>query len=204
VAQFNLQDRFLELLDREIALARAGKPARVVIKLNNLEEKVMIDKLYQASGAGVQVQLLIRGICCLIPGREGLSENISVTRIVDRFLEHSRIFWFHNNGREEFYLSSADWMKRNLYKRIEVGFPVYDGTVREELKQMLLLQLEDSQKARHLGAGHYTTDSGPYQKRVRAQTDFYDWLKKKETGLPENGDDTQPAEDRIAASAGKR
>ncbi len=198
VAQFNLQDRFLELLDREIDLARAGKPARIVIKLNNLEEKVMIDKLYQASEAGVQVDLLIRGICCLIPGRKGLSENITVTRIVDRFLEHSRIFWFHNNGREEFYLSSADWMKRNLYKRIEVGFPVYDVTVREELKQMLLLQLEDSQKARHLDASHHSKPaSGPGKKRVRAQTDFYEWLKEKESR-----EDQKPEKDRLAAPAG--
>ncbi|WP_316819003.1 polyphosphate kinase 1 [Pedobacter nyackensis] len=144
VAQFNLQSRFLDLIQREIDHAKSGGKAGITIKLNNLEEQVLIKKLYEASQAGVKVRLIIRGICCLIPGRVGLSENITVTRIVDRYLEHGRVFLFENNGRHELFMGSADWMNRNIYSRVEVCFPVYD----EELKQLLIkiinLQLDDN------------------------------------------------------------
>lgn len=140
VAQFNLQDRFLALIDREIKNVRQGKPAAITIKLNNLEERVMIEKLYEASNAGVPVMLLVRSICCCIPGVPGMSENIVVKRIVDRYLEHGRIFIFHNNGHEEIFLGSADWMNRNIYRRIEVCFPLYDQGLRAEIKEMIRLQ----------------------------------------------------------------
>ncbi|CAN5526328.1 RNA degradosome polyphosphate kinase [soil metagenome] len=126
IAQFNLQQKFLGVIDQEIDNARQGLSAGITIKLNNLEEKELISKLYEASKAGVPVKLIVRSICCLKPGQPGVSENIQVTRIVDRYLEHGRIFIFNNNNNEQIFLGSADWMNRNIYSRIEVCFPVYD------------------------------------------------------------------------------
>lgn len=147
VSQFNLIKRFNKLIDREIKNAKEGKPAGIIIKLNNLQEREMIARLYDASKAGVKVQLIVRSICCLAPGVAGQSENISVHRIVDRYLEHARIFVFHNNGDTEYYMGSADWMNRNLHSRIEVVFPVYDKKLGAELGHILDLQLKDNQKA---------------------------------------------------------
>jgi polyphosphate kinase len=147
VAQFNLQKRFLQMIDREISHARAGKEAAITIKMNNLEEKVLINKLYEASAAGVKVRMIVRSICCLKPGVPGLSENITITRIVDRYLEHGRIFVFHNNGARELYMGSADWMNRNIYRRIEVCFPVYDAFIKKQVLDLLELQLQDNGQA---------------------------------------------------------
>jgi len=147
VAQFNLQSRFLELIDREIVHAHKGLPAEITIKLNNLEEKKLISKLYEASNAGVKINLIVRSICCLVPAVPGQSENITVKRIVDRYLEHGRLFLFHNNGNEELFMGSADWMNRNIYSRIEVCFPVYDPQHKAELKEILGLQWNDTVKA---------------------------------------------------------
>lgn len=147
VAQFNLQERFLQMIDREIANARDGKEAAITIKMNNLEEKVLINKLYEASQAGVKIRMIVRSICCLKPGVPGLSEHITVKRIVDRYLEHGRIFVFHNNGATELYMGSADWMNRNIYRRIEVCFPVYDEAIKKQLMQLLQLQLNDNGQA---------------------------------------------------------
>lgn len=144
VAQFNLMDRFLGLIDREIEHAKNGRSAGITIKLNNLEERTLIAKLYEASEAGVKVQLIVRGICCLIPGIPGLSEHISVTRIVDRYLEHGRVFIFENNGDSAIFMGSADWMNRNIYSRIEVCFPVYDPEIRKMIKALINLQLNDN------------------------------------------------------------
>ncbi|WP_316820933.1 polyphosphate kinase 1 [Pedobacter gandavensis] len=147
VAQFNLHDTFLNLIQREIEHAKQGLEASITIKLNNLEEQVLINKLYEASGAGVKIQLIIRGICCLVPGKQGLSENIHVRRIVDRFLEHGRIFIFANNGQQEIYLGSADWMNRNIYSRIEVCFPLYDLDLKRLIEEIITLQLQDNVQA---------------------------------------------------------
>ncbi|MEJ5960987.1 polyphosphate kinase 1 [Pedobacter immunditicola] len=144
VAQFNLQKKFLELIDREIENVQQGLPAKITIKLNNLEERVLISKLYEASQAGVRIQLLIRTICCLVPGLEGQSENITVKRIVGRYLEHGRVFIFHNNGDEEVFMGSADWMNRNIYTRIEVCFPIYDPQLKKELIALMALQLDEN------------------------------------------------------------
>ncbi len=151
VAQFNLQSAFLKLIDQEIDNARKGLPARIHIKLNNLEEEVMIAKLYEAAAAGVQVHLIVRSICRIKPGVPNLSENITVKRIVDRYLEHGRIFIFHNNGDAKVYLGSADWMNRNMYRRIEVCFPVYDAALREQLMRMMQLQWHDGISAVRIG-----------------------------------------------------
>jgi polyphosphate kinase len=144
VAQFNLLERFISLIDREIDNARQGKPAHITIKMNNLEEEVLIGRLYEASQAGVRIQLLVRGICCCVPGVAGMSENISIKRIVDRYLEHGRVFIFHNNGHEEIFLGSSDWMNRNIYRRIEVCFPVYAPALKEEISAIIRLQLADT------------------------------------------------------------
>ncbi len=147
VAQFNLQEKFLQLIEQEIEWARQGSEATISIKINNLEEPEMIRKLYQASNAGVKINLIVRGICCLIPGVPNLSENITLTRIVDRYLEHGRIFVFANNGSPLVFMGSADWMNKNLHFRIEVCFPVYDEKIKKELLQILDIQFRDNVKA---------------------------------------------------------
>ena len=140
VAPDHLRDRFNALIDAETEAARQGRPSGITAKMNSLQDRRIIDKLYEASTAGVPVRLLVRGICCLRPGVEGLSDSIEITSIVDRFLEHSRIFMFHADGAEKFYLASADWMTRNLNRRVEVAFPIYDPDVRNELRHVLDLQ----------------------------------------------------------------
>ncbi|MVT12353.1 polyphosphate kinase 1 [Chitinophaga tropicalis] len=146
VAQFNLVDRFKGLINREIENARAGKPAHIIIKLNNLQEKDMIAALYTASREGVKVEMIVRSICCLLPEQEE-SSNITVRRIVDRYLEHARVFIFHNNGKEEVYMGSADWMNRNLHRRIEVCFPIYEPQLQAQVKEIIRLQLADNTNA---------------------------------------------------------
>jgi len=147
VAQFNLQQKFLSLIDREIENAKQGKPSGIIIKLNNLEEKVLISKLYDASNAGVKIQLIVRSICCLIPGVPGMSDNISITRIVDRYLEHGRVFIFTNGSNTEVFMGSSDWMNRNIYRRIEVCFPILDENIKQELIDIIQLQLNDNVQA---------------------------------------------------------
>ena len=181
ISQFNMRDRFLELINFEIEQARHGKRSHILIKVNNLEERSMIDKLYDASNAGVKIKILVRSICCLIPGVKGMSENIAVSRIVDRYLEHARVFMFHHAGEELLFLGSADWMKRNLFHRIEVIFPLYDESTRNEIRQMIAFQVKDNTKARildeELNNNKILRLEG--SKDVRAQLDFYKWLKKK-------------------------
>ena len=147
VSQFNMIKRFSSLIDREIENAKSGLPAHIIIKVNNLQEREMIEKLYEASRAGVKIELIVRSICCLAPGIEKQSENITIRRIVDRYLEHTRIFIFHNNGEPEFYMGSADWMSRNLHSRIEVIFPIYDEKLKKEISDIIQLQLSDTKKA---------------------------------------------------------
>ena len=185
VAQFNLQQKFLSLVDREILNAQKGLPAQILIKMNNLEEKVLISKLYDASNAGVKVQLIIRSVCCLIPGVAGQSENITIRRIVDRYLEHGRIFVFHNNGEEEVFMGSADWMNRNIYGRIEVCFPIYDGSLKSRLIEMLNLQLNDTVQAVALNEelqNTYITG----EPRISSQRAIYELLTEAKTVEPIN------------------
>jgi polyphosphate kinase len=181
VSQFNLQSSFIELIDREITYAKNGQQASIIIKLNNLEEETMIDKLYEASQAGVQINLIIRGICCLVPGVTGLSENIRVIRLVDKFLEHARVFIFGNNHQPEVYLASADWMKRNLYRRIEVGFPIYDEALKADILKIIDLQLQDNLKAVWLDTSQQNHPVLPELDKplIQAQTQIYEWLKQQ-------------------------
>ncbi|MGM0880042.1 MAG: polyphosphate kinase 1 [Bacillota bacterium] len=150
VAPTDLKEKLYRLIDRERLNAIEGKPARIIAKMNSLSNQEMIDKLYEASQAGVKIVLIVRGVCCLRPGVPGRSENIQVISIVDRFLEHARIMYFYNDGEEEVYLSSADWMTRNLTRRIELMCPVFDTTLRQILIKMLQLNINDNVKAREL------------------------------------------------------
>ncbi len=176
VAQFNLQHKFMTLIDREIDHARMGLPAAITIKLNNLEEQVLIGKLYEASNSGVKINLIIRGICCLVPGVKAQSENISIRRIIDRYLEHGRLFLFDNNGAPELYMGSADWMNRNIYSRIEVCFPVYDPEIKETLIHILNMQLQDTIQGVTLNSSLENIRMDPTA-GLRSQEAIYQYLK---------------------------
>jgi polyphosphate kinase len=177
VAPFNLRNKLKNLIHAEIRNAKAKKKATIIIKVNNLEDSKIIDLLYAASRAGVKITIIVRGICCLIPGVKDLSENIKVISIVDRYLEHGRVFIFHANGKERMYISSADLMTRNLSRRIEAVFPVYDEQAKQQIRHAIGFQLKDNTKARKLNK----TQSNPYKqsksrKKIRAQLDTYKYL----------------------------
>ncbi|WP_295718708.1 polyphosphate kinase 1 [Mucilaginibacter sp.] len=176
VAQFNLQSGFMELIDKEIANAKQNLPAAITIKLNNLEERKLIAKLYEASQAGVKISMIVRSVCCLIPGIPGMSENITIRRIVDRYLEHGRIFIFHNNGDKKVFLGSADWMNRNIYRRIEVCFPVYDEKIKAEILQIIDLQLKDNVQAVILNAQLQNINIDAKPPLVQSQREIYKFL----------------------------
>ncbi|MCC6460595.1 MAG: polyphosphate kinase 1 [Saprospiraceae bacterium] len=188
VGKFNLRPALYDLIDAEIEAAKQQKPAHMILKINSLEDKDIIRKLYEASQAGVKIQLIIRGICCVVPGLKGLSENIEVISIVDRFLEHARVFIFHHGGEDKMYLSSADWMQRNLSFRIETTFPVYDPDLKREIRNLLDLQMTDNVKARVIDRH----DLNEYRRSesdipVRAQLETYFYFKRKlegEAGVP--------------------
>jgi polyphosphate kinase len=175
VAPFDLHARLLQLIARETEHAKRGLPARIIAKLNSLVEPELIEALYTASKAGVKIDLIIRGICCLRPGVKGLSENITVRSIVDRFLEHSRIYYFENACQPDVFVGSADWMPRNLFRRIEAVFPIEDGILCDRIiSEILRVSLADNTKARFLGPdGLYRrAQLAPGEKPRRSQTDF--------------------------------
>ena len=179
VAPLTLRERYIALIDREIKHVRKGRPASIILKMNSLEDQTMIDKLYEASQAGVTIELLIRGICCLVPGVVGMSETIRAIRLVDGFLEHARVAIFQNDGQEEIYLASADWMVRNLYHRVEVGFPLYDPQVRAEIRQLIAFQLADNTKACLIDEHGQNQPIQPSSlPPVRAQLASYEWLSQ--------------------------
>jgi polyphosphate kinase len=180
VAPLWLRDTFVTLIDREINNAKNGREAYIVAKMNSLCDKEIIEKLYEASNAGVKISLIIRGICCLRTGIPGVSENIKVSSIVGTYLEHARIFYFYNNGLEDIYMGSADWMPRNLDRRVEIMFPVEDEILKSQVKHILDVQLSDTLKAYEM------TDDGSYvrikpsrgKKPVGAQDTFCKEAKK--------------------------
>ncbi len=182
VAQFGMKESFLDLIDFEIEEAKAGRTSEIFIKLNNLEDPVMIDKLYEASNAGVNIRLIIRSICCLRPGLPGLSENITVRRIVDQFLEHSRIITFHHGGQRKVFLGSADWMKRNLNRRIEVAFPLTDEELKNEILELMEIQWNDNVKATQLD--HNLQNQTYYRpgEPIRAQFEIYRRIQERSLG----------------------
>jgi polyphosphate kinase len=151
VAPFNLHSRIQELIATEAANAAAGRPARIIAKMNKLVDKVTIDNLYAASQAGVQIDLVVRATCCLLPGVKGLSDNIRVRNIVGRYLEHARVFYFENGGAPLLYCGSSDWMTRNFFRRVEALFPVYQPDLRDRLlNDILPAELRDNEDAREL------------------------------------------------------
>lgn len=179
VAQFNLQNRFIALIDREIVNSGNGLPTGITIKLNNLEEEVLINKLYEASQAGVEIRLIVRSICRIIPGVKGLSENITVKRIVDRYLEHGRVFIFQNNEDPELFMGSADWMNRNIYRRIEVCVPVYNAELKKQLLEMIELQWADTEKAVLISNNLENVSQKSVSEPIRSQEAIYQLLSRR-------------------------
>ena len=184
VAQFNMIPALKQMIHREIYHAKKGEKAHIILKMNGLQDPSMIDELYKASEAGVQIDLIVRGICCLIPDQP-YSQNIRITRIVDKFLEHSRIWYFYNNGKNDLYLTSADWMKRNLYRRIETAFPVLNEKIKQTILSILDLQLKDNLKACFIDETLKNKFKRDLKKErdsqsFRAQKDIYELLKQED------------------------
>ncbi len=185
-----MRNKLVNLIDNEIKFAREGKEAYMILKINNVVDTAMIHKLYQASQNGVKIKLIVRGICALIPGVKGLSENIEAVAIVDKFLEHSRIFIFCNNNNEKYYISSADWMTRNLDTRIEVASPIYDPAIQKELRDIIDFQLKDNVKARivdqHQSNIYKKDKSAPI---CHSQLETYNYYKALcDNAIPTKGD----------------
>ena len=179
VGQFNLRATLIQRIDAEIVQAQKGKKAKIVLKMNGLEDYQMIEKLYEADNAGVEIFLIIRGINCLVPNIEGFTKNIKVISIVDRYLEHARVFYFYAGGEDILYLSSADWMVRNLNYRIEATFPLYDKGLKNIVLDILKLQMNDNDKARIMDG---VTDSILLKNGkplLNSQVETYKYLKKR-------------------------
>lgn len=184
ISPFSMRRFFIHKIDQEIANAKKGKPAYMILKMNSLIDPEMIDKLYEASQAGVKIQLIIRGIFGLKTGDPNLSKNIEAISIVDKYLEHTRAFLFANGGKDDIYISSADWMPRNLDRRIEVACPIYSPEIRTELKELLRIQLRDNSKARILDSELSNRYNNPLNgQRYRAQEDYYIYIKKRHQNM---------------------
>ncbi|WED78224.1 polyphosphate kinase 1 [Aeromonas allosaccharophila] len=182
VSPINSRRQLYRLIDNELSNAKAGQPSGIILKINNLVDKDLINRLYAAGQAGVPIQMIIRGMCALRPGVPGLSDNIKVISVIDRFLEHPRVMVFHNKGNPQLYISSADWMSRNIDGRIEVGTPIYDERLKQRIMDILELQLSDTCKARVIDADQ----KNEYVKRgnrrkIRSQVAIYDYLKRIES-----------------------
>ncbi|MDN6280346.1 MAG: phospholipase D-like domain-containing protein, partial [Psychroflexus sp.] len=171
---------FVELVDNEIENHRAGLKTSIRLKMNSLSDYKMIDKLYEASQVGVKVELIVRGICCLRAQVKGLSENIEVISIVDKFLEHTRLYYFENNNNSKVFISSADWMTRNLDDRVEVTCPIYDEEIKAELMDTFDICWNDNIKARDLSTASPMNAYMPRKgKGLRSQFETYDYYLKK-------------------------
>jgi len=173
------QKTFRKLIDTEIANAKAGKEAYIKIKMNSFTSYKMVDKLYEASDAGVKIQLIVRGVCCLIPGVEGMSENIEAISVVDKFLEHPRLFIFCNEGDPKVYISSADFMTRNLENRVEVGCPIYDQDIKQELIDTFHISWKDNVKARVFNEDQDNVYRKNNKPKLRSQFAMYDYYLEK-------------------------
>ncbi|MCF6240028.1 MAG: polyphosphate kinase 1 [Bacteroidales bacterium] len=178
VPKFNLKQEFRAKIEREIEHVKQGQKGYLLFKMNSLEDRKMIDLFYEASSQGVKIDLIIRGICRIVPNRS-FSKNIRVIRIVDKYLEHARVFVFYNNGKNDIYISSADLMKRNLNRRVELMIPVYNESIKKELLDILDLQLKDNVKARILGNDLFDWKKPPVgDKPIRAQIEIYNYLNR--------------------------
>ncbi len=179
VGTFNLKEKLKDLIHREIEIARKGKEAYITIKMNSLQDKEMINLLYKASQVGVRINMIVRGICCLIPGVKGISENIKGISIVDRYLEHARVFIFGNNSDEKIYLSSADWMVRNLHHRVETMFPIFDKELKQFVRNIIMIQLNDNVKSRVIDGSHKNLYKRNDNQSIRSQYDIYYYIKSR-------------------------
>jgi polyphosphate kinase len=177
VSPFKTRSFVTQMINREIANAKAGRKAEVLLKMNSLLDEALVKKIYSASRAGVKFRLIIRGICVLVPGVKGISSNIEAISIVDRYLEHSRVWVFHNDGDPQYYISSADFMARNLDHRIEVGVPIWDEDLKKELQTILDIQWRDNQKSRFLGLNNINQYKTDKESPVRAQFEAYNYFK---------------------------
>lgn len=179
VARFNMVPELERMIEREIEYVRQGKKGRIILKMNGLHDTHMIDCLYRASECGVEIDLIVRGICCLVPNQP-YSRNIRITRIVDMFLEHSRVWYFYNDGAEDLYLTSADWMRRNLNRRIETAFPILDASIKRKIIDILHIQLQDNVKACWIDErlnNIFKRQDG--EEPVRSQMAIYNYLKER-------------------------
>ena len=180
VAPFFMRQTFVNLIDKEISNAKAGKKASMILKMNSLVDKDMIEKLYEASQAGVQITLIVRGICSLVTEIAGYSDNIKAYSIVDKYLEHARVFIFANGGNEKIYITSADWMSRNLDSRSEVAVPILDADVKKQIKDIINIQLSGNTKVRILDRlqQNLYKKAKPGERKIRVQDEIYNYLKK--------------------------
>ena len=179
VARFNMVPELIRMIHREIEHVKLGRKGRIVLKMNGLHDQNMINELYHASENGVEIDLIVRGICCLVPGQP-YSANIRITRIVDMFLEHSRIWYFYNDGKEDVYLTSADWMRRNLNRRIETAFPILVPEIKQEVIDILKIQMRDNVKACLIDEQlHNNFKHNEEPVKVRSQLAIYEYLKNK-------------------------
>jgi polyphosphate kinase len=183
VGQFRMRRNIYGLIEQEIKNAKAGKKAEITLKLNSIQDSRMIARLYEASNAGVEIKMIIRGVCSVVPNQSGFSENIKIISIVDRFLEHTRIYHFYNGGEEKIYLSSADWMTRNLFSRIECAFPIYAKDLQQEIKDFLNIQFKDNVKARIIDGKqtneYKKNDSSPRRSQHQMYVYYQDKLLQK-------------------------
>lgn len=180
LSPFYMRNRLTRLINKEIKSAKEGKAAYIDLKINSLVDPSLINKLYEASSAGVKVRLIIRGICSLVPGVKGLSENIEVISIIDRYLEHARCYVFCNDGDPLYFISSADWMVRNIDRRIEVTCPIYDADLKKEIDDVLKIQFSDNLKARRLlPNGEYVIERPENKKDIRSQYELHEYYKKR-------------------------
>ena len=173
------KNAFFNLIDTEIKNKKAGKPAYIRLKMNSISSYKMINKLYEASNAGVSIEMIVRGICCLVPGVKGMSENIKVVSIIDKFLEHTRLYVFCNDNIPKVYISSADWMTRNIENRVEVSCPIYDNDIKEELIDTFNICWKDNVKSRILDRKQTNTYRHDKKKKVRAQFETYNYYKNQ-------------------------
>jgi polyphosphate kinase len=199
MAPTGLREHFIALIQKEAEHARAGKPARIIAKVNSLIDSAVIERLYLASQAGVQVDLIVRGMCSLRPGLQGISERIRVVSLVDRYLEHARIFYFHNLGKPTFWLASSDWMPRNFIRRIEIAFPVLEPQLQKQLQDILELQLADTVKAWSMEPdGSYVRKRGSAP-AFRFQERFYEMLQAEDGAGSSNCIGTADGHELVAA-----
>ncbi|WP_299381260.1 polyphosphate kinase 1 [uncultured Lacinutrix sp.] len=173
------KNAFFNLIDTEIRNKKAGKPAYIRLKMNSISSYKMINKLYEASNAGVSIEMIVRGICCLVPGVKGMSENIKVVSIIDKFLEHTRLYVFCNDNDTKVYISSADWMTRNIENRVEVSCPIYDNDIKEELIDTFNICWKDNVKSRILDKKQTNTYRLDNKEKIRAQFETYSYYKKQ-------------------------